>query len=245
MAYLLSILALLSGPFIYAWGRRLPTAKQILDGFVLITIAGIVCVYIIPDAIGSGGYLAIVFLLAGLAFPVLLEHAFHHSIPKAHVFIVVLAAAGLMLHAIIDGIALLPEVGDALASQGPQSDLTGSMRDSQLAVGVILHRVPVGMAIWWSVRPSFGTGAAVTTFAMLIIATGFAWFFGAPIVELAETRSLAWFQAFVAGSLVHVVAFGVSHRHEGDEVLAGDNSWGFRAGILLGMFLLFTAPQIH
>ena len=61
----------------------------------------------------------------------------------------------------------------------------------------------------------------------------------------AETRSIAWFQAFVAGSLVHVVAFGVSHGHDGDEVLTGDNGWGFRAGILLGMFLLFTVPQIH
>ncbi len=245
MAYILSILALVAGPFIYAWGRRLPTAKQVLDGFVLITVAGILCVYIIPDAIRFGGLAALGFLVAGLAFPVLLEHAFHRSVPKAHVFIVVLAAAGLLLHAVIDGIALLPQVGDALASEGTHHGLTVSIGDNQLAVGVILHRIPVGMAIWWAVRPGFGTGAALTTFGLLIIATGFAWFFGAPIVELAEARSIAWFQAFVAGSLVHVVAFGVSHSHDGGEVLAGDNSWGFRAGILLGMFLLFTAPQIH
>ena len=244
MAYFLSILALLSGPFIYAWGRRVPTAKQLLDGFVLITVAGILCVYIIPDSIRYGGIAAAGFLLAGLAFPVLLEHAFHRSVPKAHVFIVVLAAAGLLLHAVIDGIALLPEVGGALASEGTHHGHSGSIGDNQLALGVILHRVPVGMAIWWAVRPSFGTGAALTTFGLLIAATGFAWFFGAPIVELATASSIAWFQAFVAGSLVHVVAFGVSHSHDGGEVLAGDNSWGFRAGILLGMFLLFTAPQI-
>ncbi len=245
MAFLLSIIALLAGPFIYAWGRRVPTAKQILDGFVLITVAGIVCVYIIPDSIRFGGVAAFGFLAAGLAFPVLLEHAFHRSIPKAHVFIVVLAAAGLLLHAVIDGIALSPEMGDALASRGTHPEFGGSMGNSQLAAGVILHRIPVGMAIWWAVRPGFGTGAAVVTFALLIIATGFAWFFGAPIVELAETRSIAWFQAFIAGSLVHVVAFGVSHSHDGDEVLTGDNSWSFRAGILLGMFMLFTAPHIH
>ncbi len=245
MAFILSIVALLSGPFIYAWGRRQPTAKQILDGFVLITVAGIVCVYIIPDAIRYGGVAAIGFIVAGLAFPVLLERAFRRSVSKAHVFIVMLAAVGLLLHAVIDGIALLPETGAALAAEGTHPQFGVSIGDSHLALGVILHRIPVGMAIWWAVRPSFGTGAALTTFALLIVATGFAWFFGAPIVELAEARSIAWFQAFVAGSLVHVVAFGVSHSHDGGEVLTGDNSWGFRAGILLGMFLLFTAPHIH
>ncbi len=245
MAYILSILALLAGPFIYAWGRRVPTAKQILDGLVLITIAGLVCVYIVPDSVSSGGVAAIAFLVAGLAFPVLLEQAFHRSIPQAHIFIVVLAAAGLLLHAVIDGIALLPQMGDAITPHGTHDHSGWSIGGSELALGVILHRIPVGMAIWWAVRPSFGTGAAVTIFALLIVATGFAWFFGAPIVELAETRSIAWFQAFVAGSLVHVVAFGVSHNHDGGDVLTGDNSWGFRAGILLGMFLLFTVPHIH
>lgn len=245
MAFILSILALISGPFIYAWGRRRPTAKQILDGFVLITVAGIVCVYIVPDALRHGGIAALGFLAAGLAFPVLLEHTFHRSVSRAHVFIVVLAAAGLLLHAVIDGVALLPGVGHAHTPEGTPHGLSLSIGDSKLAVGVILHRIPVGMAIWWAVRPSFGVVAAVTTFALLIVATGLGWFFGAPIVELAEASSIAWFQAFVAGSLVHVVAFGVSHRHDGGEVLTGDNSWGFRAGILLGMFLLFTAPQIH
>ncbi len=245
MAFILSTIALLAGPFIYAWGRKVPTAKQILDGFVLITVAGIVCVYIIPDAIRFGGIIAIGFLVAGLAFPVVLEHAFHRSIPKAHVFVVGLAAIGLLIHAVIDGIALLPETGNALAAHGTHSEVGGSMGNSHLAAGVILHRIPVGMAIWWAVRPGLGTAAAVITFALLIIATGVAWFFGAPIVELAETRSIAWFQAFVAGSLVHVVAFGVSHSHDGGDVLAGDNSWGFRAGILLGMFLLFAVPHIH
>ncbi len=244
MAYILSILALISGPFIYAWGRRRPASKQILEGFILITIAGIVCVFIIPDALHHGGIAALGFLVAGLAFPVVLERAFHHA-PKAHIFIVVLAAVGLLLHAVIDGVALLPEVGDAIESEGTPHGFFGSMVDSHLALGVILHRIPVGMAIWWTVRPSFGTSAALAIFALLIAATGFAWFFGAPIVDLAEARSIAWFQAFVAGSLVHVVAFGVSHSHRGDEVLTGDNGWGFRAGILLGMFLLFAAPHIH
>ena len=237
MNFWLSTAALLLGPFIYAWGRTHLLVKQMLDGFVLVAIAGIVCISIIPSAIDLGGWLALVALAAGLAFPVVIERAFHRSVHHAHVFIVVLAALGLAIHAVMDGIALLP---GANGGQAPQTRL-----GNPLALGVILHQLPVGMLLWWSVRPQFGIGAAVLTFASMIAATGLAYVFGAPVVELASTRSLALFQAFVAGSLVHVVAFGVSHRHRDGDVFVPADNWGFRAGILLGMFVVFALPHIH
>ena len=111
---------------------------------------------------------------------------------------------------------------------------------------MILHRLPVGMAIWWSLRPNLGAPVAVGIFALIITATAAAYFLGGPVVALAETRSLAFFQAFVAGSLVHVVAFGVSHDHSGHiESRPQGSHWGYRVGILLGLFLVFTAPQVH
>jgi len=245
--FFLSVLALLLGPFVYAWGRSQPTTKQVLDGFILVTVAGIVCVYIIPDAIAAGGRIAILFLLLGLVFPVAIERAFRRSVQQAHVFILLLAAVGLIIHALIDGIALLPGVGAAAndSVDGTKLGTTSSIFDNQLAVGVILHRLPIGMAIWWSVRPGFGTTAAVTTFVSIIAATAAAFFLGAPVVELAELRSLGYFQAFVAGSLVHVVAFGVSHEHaEAPDPARRFVSWGFRAGVLLGMFVLFVVPHL-
>jgi hypothetical protein len=216
-----------------------------LDGFVLVAIAGIVCVNIIPTAIDVGSWWALVSLVAGLAFPVVIERAFRQSEHRAHVFIVLLAALGLVIHAVIDGIALLPAANGGLASTGDAAADAMAALGNPLALGVILHRLPVGMALWWSVRPQFGLGAALTCFALLISATGLAYVFGAPVVDLASTRSLALFQAFVAGSLVHVVAFGVSHRHGGDEAFVPADNWGFRAGILLGMFVVFSLPHIH
>ncbi len=241
MALLYSIVALLAGPFIYMWGRRKPVIRQMLDGFVLITVAGIVCVHIIPDSIESGGLIALVFLTVGLLFPLAIEKTFHHSVHRAHVFIVLLAAAGLVIHAIIDGIALLP--GNSAITDRTNSGLIGSMFGNELALGVILHRLPVGMAIWWSVRPSFGTPAAVGTMLVIVVATTLAYVLGGAVVNWAATRELAWFQAFVAGSLVHVVAFGVSHDHDASDM--GGVSWGYRVGILLAMFLVFTLPGIH
>lgn len=246
--FVLSIAALLLGPLIYGWARRSATGRHVLDGFILVTVAGIVCVYIIPDAVVRGGRTAFLFLFVGLLFPVAIERAFREFHRQAHVFIVILAASGLVVHALIDGLALLPEVGTAFTvdDAGTKSRLWDSIFGNELAIGVILHRLPVGMTIWWSVRPGFGTGAALATFALVIAATAAAFFFGAPAVRLAETQSLAFFQAFVAGSLVHVVAFGVSHEHsETEESGRRFVAWGFRAGVLLGMFTLFALPHLH
>ncbi|HNP35475.1 MAG TPA: hypothetical protein PKK10_06455 [Woeseiaceae bacterium] len=248
MSFLLSIVALLAGPFIYGWGRQRPVAKEMLNGFILVAVAGIVCVNIIPGALDAGGLWAVVALAAGLLFPVLFEKSFAHSMHRAHTFVVVLAAFALIVHALIDGIALLPEANASLNAAGARTypgDLGSTLTDP-LALGVILHRLPVGMAIWWSVRPNFGPLAALFTFGLIIAATGAAYVYGAPVVELAEARSLALFQAFVAGSLVHVVAFGVSHDHEhNDEVFVPVDNWGFRVGLLLGMFIIFAVPHIH
>lgn len=242
MTLALSVIALLLGPFIYAFGRRQPAAKQILDGFVFITIAGIVCVYIIPAAITVGGPYAILCLLLGLLFPVAIEKTAGLSLHTAHVFIVLLAALGLIVHAVIDGIALLPVAGEFVGETTHSGERGGLLVGNQLAIGVILHRLPVGMAIWWSVRPNFGVTAAVATFAMVIAATAVAYFFGASVIEITATRNLAFFQAFVAGSIAHVVAFGVSHEH--DEPSGPRHGWGFRSGILLGLFVVFTLPHI-
>ncbi|MFQ5609840.1 MAG: hypothetical protein ACE5F8_06175, partial [Woeseiaceae bacterium] len=122
-------------------------------------------------------------------------------------------------------------------------DDSRSVFDNKLAIGVILHRLPVGMALWWSVRPQFGTAVAVAVFAVIIGATAAAYFLGAPVVEVAATASVSWFQAFVAGSLVHIIAFGVSHDHDAHiEVDPTKSSWGYRAGVLLGLFLIFNLP---
>ena len=68
---------------------------------------------------------------------------------------------------------------------------------------------------------------------------------GGSVVELAEARGVAWIQAFISGSLIHIVAFGVSHDHEKHvEPVAQFQDWGYRLGILIGLFLVFTSPQL-
>lgn len=228
MNLVLSILALLLGPIIYALGRRNRVSRHVLDGFIFITIAGIICVDIIPEALAVGGAVAVVFLIVGIVFPIVIERGFRGALHEAHILVLVIAAFGLIVHAIIDGIALLPANG------------------GDLAHAVILHRLPVGMAIWWSLRPNLGLTVAICAFVTISLATAASYTLGGPMLEFAEARSIAYLQAFVSGSLIHVVAFGVTHDHGGHiEPVAQSQDWAYRVGILLGLFLVFTAPQLQ
>jgi CDP-diglyceride synthetase len=195
MALILSTAALLLGPMIYAAARGNRLLRRTLDALILLTIAAIIAVNIIPEALEHGGKLAVVVLFLGIAFPMLLERLFRSATDAAHLVIVAIAAIGLLVHAVIDGIALLPESGTGLAH------------------AIVLHRLPVGMALWWAVQPNFGRTAAVIVFAVVILATVAGYFVGEAIIELAEIRTIAMLQAFVSGSLIHVIAFGVKHDH--------------------------------
>ena len=195
MTLILSIAALLLGPAIYEAGHNNPIARRALDGVILLTIAAIIAVHVIPEALQHAGWWAVPVIILGLAFPVLLERLFHKATETAHLFIVGLAAAGLLIHAMIDGVAMLPENGMALA------------------YAIVLHRLPVGMAIWCIARPNYGTAVTAILFVLVIGSTVAGYFVGASLIEFAETRTLALLQAFISGSLIHVVLFRYGHKH--------------------------------
>jgi len=191
MYFLLSTIALLVGPFAYALGRHNKVTERALDALIIVAIAWIIGVHIVPDAFQVAGWTALAFLGLGMAFPYALRRIFHLASNAMHTALLFIAAFALVLHAVIDGIALLPGNG------------------GQLGFAVILHRLPVGMAIWWTFRPAIGTKAAIAAFALIILATGLAVYFGGPVIELAESRMLALFQVFVAGSLADMVIVGL------------------------------------
>lgn len=194
MNFLLSTIALLLGPVIYALGRRNATAERLLDAFVIVAIAWIVGVHIVPEVIATGGVAAVGLIAVGMAFPFVLRRIFHLASSQMRFTLLSLAATALALHAIIDGIALLPAMGDPLS------------------VAVILHRLPIGMAIWWTFRPAIGRTAAITAFVILIGATAFSYFLADPVVDMLESRTLAYFQAFVSGSLIDLVVVGAIQK---------------------------------
>src|SRR5262245_4436053 len=111
---LATLLALAAGPLLYAAARRSAAALAFLDGFVLVSIAGLVVLEVVPGTFTQGGPWSFAFLLGGLFGPTLLERAFRRAERLTHIGALALAVAGLVFHALADGVALAPSGNWAL-----------------------------------------------------------------------------------------------------------------------------------
>jgi hypothetical protein len=189
---LVSLLALVIGPILYQLAHQLKSMLAALDGFVFATICGLVVLHLIPDSIGRAGWWALVWALAGLLGPGLIERRLKGLAQQAHVVALFLALVGIGLHAFMDGWALVApqEAGEAA-------------HHHMLPMAVVLHRLPVGLTIWFLLRPLYGVGVAIAALGLIVVATtaGFAF---SGVLEI-ESRGWGLFQALVAGSLLHVV----------------------------------------
>ena len=259
MNLILSLVALALGPIIYGACQKIDVVRSAFDGLLFVTIAGIVVVHIVPDVYGVAGITAMMFMLAGVALAFFVERWPNIGNGNRYTWIVILGAIGLILHATMDGIALLPtdhlegldahghdEHGHDDNDEHAHESGFSALLDNHLALGVILHRIPVGMAIWWTVRPHLGKTVAIGALAIIAVATSAAYILGEPVLELMEAKSVAYFQAFVAGTLLHVIVF-TSMR--ADVELAGEAHnravIGERVGVILGLFLLLLIPHAH
>ena len=230
MLLLAAILALLSGPLLFEVGRLGSRTGAFLDGFAFITIAGLFLFGILPEAIASGGLATWVFAELGLAFPLLVERLFHDAAHRAHLAFLALGLLGLVAHCMLDGLILL----------GAQPvGAVGHPAGEQLGLAVILHNMPKGIALWFLLSPAFGRRVAAGVLLLLIGGTGAGYLGGQPVLALLAGPGVAWFQAFVAGSILHVVIHGVAtHEHPVPGVAAP--KWPERLGLLGGLLFLFA-----
>ncbi len=195
---LASVFALFAGPLLVTALGRVRAVLEALDGFVLTALTGLVLLHVLPHAVHEGGWAAIALALAGLVAPYLLEG----RLANAHGALLALALAGLGVHAFTDGAAL------ALDGHGDGHD--------HLILGVILHRLPLGMFLWFAVRPALGTRGALGIVALIAGSTAVGLFAGAEAVHGVSEGGLALFEALVAGSLLHVVVHHGAPRDAGE-----------------------------
>ncbi len=223
--FLASILALALGPLMYQLAGRGHAMLSILDGFVFAAIGGLVLLSVLPETMAHGGWATVVFIALGFAGPALAERLFHRVAKHAHVGALALGLLGLTLHALFDGATL---AGDSVGG-------------AKLPTAVVVHRFPVGLAIWWLLRPHFGRLIATLVLALVAAATATGYGVGPPVAAGLSNQSIAWFQAFVAGSLLHVVFYRphLDSRTEGQPATPSARSLE-GGGALLGLLLLGT-----
>lgn len=198
---LATLTALMSGPLLYALARRRPAFLALLDGFVLVSIAGLVLLEVLPGAYGEGGAWSLAFVAIGALGPSLVERTLHEARREAHLATLALAVLGLVLHSVGDGVAL--SGGHSHAHEA-------------LGVAVVVHSVPVGLVVWWVMAPVFGRCLPALTLSLMCMGTVAGYLFGEQLSAVLGTSAFAWFQALVAGSILHVV-FGRPHLEEDSE----------------------------
>jgi len=227
---LLSLLALAVGPLCYWLARSTGHVLAGMDGFVYVTMGGLVLLHIMPESFALAGWAALIAGVAGLVLPGLVEHRLVSRAHQAHSAALVLGLVAIGLHAFLDGLALVV---------GPHHHVDGA--GYMLPVAVILHRLPVGLTIWLLVRPQYGPRAAAAVLGLIAVCTALGFAAGEPVHEAMASSFRGVFQAGLAGSLLHVLV------HRSYPVPSGDGAsrWASGLGALAGVALLGGITTTH
>lgn len=223
MFYLVaSCIALLLGPLFYRYFSSGSGLQKGLDGFIFVSLGGLVLIHILPELVEHGGLISLVFVALGLCGPTASEKLFHKYSDLTHNLTLFLGVGGLLIHTLTDGGAMV------LAQQHGYSPL--------LALGVILHRLPVGIAIWWLLKPQIGTRWAWVVLISMMLLTGIGYFTSEQLLHSLSIENTVYLQSFVTGSILHVVL----HQPHGEPNLDKQGKYEYQAGIgsILGVVLL-------
>lgn len=199
MTYLIAAAAApVAGPLLYRALHDHPTAVRFVDGFVYLAVPALLAWQVTHLALEQSTILVLAAAGAGLAVPSLAEqlsHALHRHTDK---LALVMGVSGLVLHAMLEGAALAPGEGRVPFAFG---------------LAVVLHRIPVSLVIWWLVRPRYGPVLAITGIGAIVVVTLAGYLLGAEVLEAVHGAGGDLYQAFVSGSLVHVVFHQGRHDH--------------------------------
>ena len=192
MLYLIAaLLALGAGPLADAGVRGRRGFKPLLDGLVMAAIPGLILLEFVPSAIGKGDWSVLLALAAGFALPIAVERTTRWAGGEAHRWALLAGLSGFAIHSALDGAALATLSADAPVS---------------LPLAAVLHRLPVGLAVWWLVARELNRGAAIGALVVLMLATVAGYALGGMSAWIAPgSGAVTLYQAAVGGSLVHVV----------------------------------------
>jgi uncharacterized membrane protein YraQ (UPF0718 family) len=111
-----------------------------------------------------------------------------------------------------------------------------------MAWGVLLHRIPVSLMIWWAFRPVHGTAAGIGLLVAIGVATVAGYFAAHEVVESLEHFVAGHVMAAVAGSILHVVL-----HQTGPEAYSGKRhpcpSWAGAGALAALGLLVWSAGQ--
>jgi uncharacterized protein len=233
---LASCVALVLGPLTIKLTGARPRVIAAMDGFVLVAVLGLVFLHLLPHAVLDAGTAALVAGGIGILIPLFLEKVASKPFKAKAVrpVMVVLALVALATHGLMDGAALVETHHDHEGGHG-----------LGLGVGVLLHRIPLGLTLWWMVRGAFGTRVAVGVLGGMMAATVGGYFAGETVMASLSFESIAVFQALMAGSILHVALDSPpvpSTEYHSDTYIL--NIFGL-VGAALGAGVVWAVGRLH
>jgi len=181
--------------------RRGGFVAKAFDSLIIAVLIMLMAFFLIPESWAGLGYWSVALILAGYLVPGLLEQMIKKAAHTLHLVSLLLALAGLALHAMLDGAAL--NAGD------------GAMA-SNLSMAIVLHRFGVGMMIWMMVQPLFGRQLAFGVLGFAALATVIGYLLSDKLVGLEGDYAMSVIQALIIGMIVHSLvhrSHGASHHH--------------------------------
>jgi hypothetical protein len=198
VGYLIAALVTpIAGPVLYWLLHDHPRAVRAVDRFVYVSVPVLVALQVLPAAWEHRNFLMIAAAAAGLLVPTAMERASHALHRHTDTLALVVGLSGLLLHTLLEGAALVPSEEGVPVT---------------FALAVILHQMPVGLILWWLLRPRYGFVAAAAGVGGIVAGTALGYALGIEVLAAVHGEGAELYQAFVAGSLMHVVF----HQGRGD-----------------------------
>jgi len=188
-------------PFLYSAAIRVKKVWSAIEKLMNIVVTALVVLHLLPESIHIVGWYAVALAFVGLFLPGLLERLWERGAERVHLVSIILSLIGLIIHGLMDGAALATPVTSS----------------NSLPLAVVLHTLPAGMLICSIFYPRSQKYVPPILLATLGLSTLFGFFAGARFFDLQEHSSyFAAFQAFVAGSFLHITFdLHEPHSHHG------------------------------
>jgi hypothetical protein len=200
-----SLGALVIGPLLSRFARSRPHVIAFVDGFIVVSIGGLVLLDVVPHALEHRDIIAMICMALGFFVPGMAERLLRYGVRQTHSAILTLALLGVAAHSVLDGSALAQ-------SQAQPGSLLG--------YGVLLHQIPVGLTVWWVLRDRARVVSWMVLLLMAVMTV--AGYVAEPtVLAWLPDRAALWFEALVGGSLLHVISHGSHDHDEGDHGHAG------------------------
>ena len=196
----LALLSCLVAPPLYWFGARNPIGLKILHVFVGMSVLYLTLFHILPSSFYRINYHAILVGLAGFFILTIVEMRWNQYRNRIGRTSLMLALLGLTFHTLIDGAAL--------------AQPNFAVAQSDLAMAIVLHRLPVCIMFWGLLFPRVGLGKTLAVYGLISVSTVIGFGLSDLVFQSVgnEANLFAVFEAFVAGTLLHVAAEPFLHK---------------------------------